>query len=125
MTLRYNPRPLLDDELDKLLDGTGNARVLVVIDACFSGGFSKDVISVKGRMGMFSSEEDVTSEVAAKFKSGGYLSTFIRDGLRDPLADKDEDGRITALEISQYVHTRYRHDVKSKGIIYESDQAGG
>ena len=88
-------------------------RVLLVLDSCFSGGFSKDVIASPRRMGLFSSEEDVTSGVADKFRAGGYLSKFMTDAISERRADKDRDGAITAIELSQYVHERYRADVKS------------
>ena len=64
-------------------------------------------------MGMFSSEEDVTSSVAAKFRAGGYLAVFLADAIADKLADSDGDGMINAIELSQYVHERYRADLKS------------
>ncbi|MDP7112523.1 MAG: hypothetical protein QGH45_11190, partial [Myxococcota bacterium] len=63
---------------------------------------------------MFSSEEDVSSGVAAKFRAGGYLARFVSDAIGDGLAD-DGDGGLTALELCQYVHERYRADVKSSG----------
>ncbi len=62
---------LIDDELAALLDGVNAGIVLLVFDSCFSGGFAKDVVSAPGRMGLFSSEEDVTSQVAFKFQAGG------------------------------------------------------
>ena len=86
---------------------------LLFLDSCFSGGFAKDMISVPGRMGMFSSEEDVTSQVAVKFRAGGYLSIFLDEAIGDGLADEDSDGSVTAIELSEYVHYRYRNDVKS------------
>jgi len=104
-----------DDEFASLMDGVGAGTSLLILDACFAGGFSKDVISKPGRMGMFSSEEDVTSGVAAKFRAGGYLARFVSDAIGDGLAD-DGDGGLTALELCQYVHERYRADVKSSGI---------
>jgi len=104
-----------DDEFAALLDGIGAGTTLLILDACFAGGFAKDVISVPGRMGMFSSEEDVTSGVAAKFRAGGYLARFVSDAVGDGLAD-DGDGGLTALELCQYVHERYRADVKSGGM---------
>jgi hypothetical protein len=64
-------------------------------------------------MGLFSSEEDVTSSVADKFRAGGYLAKFIAEAIGDRRADKDRDGAITAIELSQYLHERYRSDVKS------------
>jgi hypothetical protein len=112
-TLELHDGAITDDEMGDLLASVRAGRTILLFDACFSGGFSKDVISVPGRMGMFSSEEDVTSAVAAKFRAGGYLALFVADGIGEHLADGDGDGQLTALELSQYVHERYRADVKS------------
>ena len=115
-TLELYDGSITDDELRDLLGQVSAGTTLIFLDACFSGGFSKDVISVPGRMGLFSSEEDVTSSVAGKFRAGGYLAVFLADGIGDRLADEDGDGHITALELSQYVHERYRTDLKSGGV---------
>lgn len=105
-----------DDDFSQLLGQVNAGKIILVLDACFSGGFSKDVISVPGRMGLFSSEEDVTSSVAAKFRAGGFLAVFVADAIGDGLADADGDGAINAIELSQYVHERYRADLKSGGV---------
>jgi hypothetical protein len=102
-----------DDEMRGLLGQIEAGTTLVFLDSCFSGGFAKDIISVPGRMGMFSSEEDVTSQVAVKFRAGGYLSVFLDEAIGDRLADGNSDGSVTAIELSEYVHLRYRNDVKS------------
>jgi len=112
-TLELYDAGVTDDQFNEWMNQVSAGRVILLLDACFSGGFSKDVISVPGRMGMFSSEEDVTSSVAAKFRAGGYLAVFLADGIADKLADFDGDGQISALELSQYVHERYRADLKS------------
>ena len=70
------------------------------------------MISAPGRRGLFSSEEDVTSSVAAKFRAGGFLAQFLADAVGEKLADADGDNHISALELSQYLHERYRADVK-------------
>ena len=114
-TLVFYDAELTDDALNELLGGVHARVTLVVLDACFSGGFSKDVISAPGRMGLFSSEEDVLSSVAVKFRAGGYLADFFAEAVGDRLADADRDGEITAIELSQYLHERYRSDVKSGG----------
>ena len=114
-TLVFYDDDLTDDALSQLLDGIHAKVSLLVFDACFSGGFSKDVISAPGRMGLFSSEEDVTSGVAVKFRAGGYLAEFIAEAVGGRLADDDGEPGITALELSQYLHERYRADVKSGG----------
>jgi hypothetical protein len=106
---------ILDDRFDELLTQLPSARQLIVLDACFSGGFAKDVISRPGRMGLFSSDEDVVSQVAIKFEAGGYLSQFFSDAVALGQADEDRNGAVTALELSQYVHTRYREDVRGTG----------
>lgn len=112
-TLELYDGSLSDDELRELFAEVNAGTSLIFIDACYSGGFAKDLISVPGRMGLFSSEEDVISSVAAKFQAGGYLSAFLGDGIADKLADTDRDGAISAIELSQYVYERYRADVKA------------
>ena len=114
-TMELYDGPMLDDELATLLDNSNAGTILLVMDSCFSGGFSKDIISRPGRMGLFSSEEDVTSQVAFKFQAGGYLSVFFDEAIREGYADRDENGDVTAIELSQYLHGRYRADVKSLG----------
>ncbi|NKB32599.1 MAG: hypothetical protein GKR91_05825 [Pseudomonadales bacterium] len=116
---------LLDDELANMLDQIDVGKVLLVMDACFSGGFSKDIVSVPGRMGLFSSEEDVLSQVALKFQAGGYLSVFFEEALTERYADVDENGELTAIELSQYLHNRFRADVKSSFGTDEYVRASG
>ena len=104
---------VLDDDLRALFDEIHNGTVLLWLDSCFSGGFAKDIVSAPGRMGIFSSEEDITSNVASKFRAGGYLSLFLDEAIAQGLADDDHDASITAIELSQYLYERYRTDVKS------------
>ena len=111
-TLMMYDGHILDDEFNTILDGVSAGTTLILLDSCFAGGFSKDVITKPGRMGMFSSEEDVTSSLADKFMAGGYLAEFVANGVGDGYAD-DGDGQLTAFELCQYVHERYRADVKS------------
>jgi hypothetical protein len=112
-TLVLYDAQITDDALASVLDEIEHGTMLIVFDACFSGGFSKDLISRPGRMGLFSSHEDVTSAVAAKFRAGGYLSQFMVEAISERRADEDHDGALTALELSQYLYERYRADVKS------------
>lgn len=112
-TLSLYDADLADDELAAAL-GAVPGRTVLILDSCFAGGFAKDVIAAPGRMGIFSSEEDVTSTVAEKFRAGGFLSAFLVDALESDRAD-DGDGYLTALELSHYLHERYRRDVKGGG----------
>ena len=106
---------MLDDEVDALFAQIPSARQLIVLDACYSGGFAKDVISRPGRMGLFSSEEDVVSAVAVKFEAGGYLSRFFADAVAERQADEDANGGVTALELSHYLYNRFVGDIDASG----------
>lgn len=107
-----------DDDFATVFNRSQAGVALVALDACFSGGFAKDVISARGRMGIFSSEEDVLSNVAAQFQAGGYLAKFMADALFDhrELADLDSDHQLTAHELCHYIGERYRDDVRSTRI---------
>ena len=92
-TLALRDDSITDNEFDALLDNIPAARALIILDSCYSGGFAKDVISAPGRMGLFSSEEDVVSLVAAKFRAGGYLAHFFREALESRAADSNSDAQ--------------------------------
>lgn len=124
-TLSFFDDDLVDDDMNQWLSGVHAGVSLLVLDACFSGGFSKDVISAPGRMGLFSSEEDVTSGVAVKFRAGGYLAQFLAEAVGERMADADGDRSITAIELSQYLHERYRADVKSGSPGEDFVRTGG
>lgn len=123
-TIELYDGSMLDDELAALLDNSNAGTILLVMDSCYSGGFSKDIVSRPGRMGLFSSEEDVTSQVASKFQAGGYLSVFFDEAVREGFADRDGNGELTAIELSQYLHSRYRADVKSLGTTSYARTSG-
>ena len=106
---------ILDDELNAILAPLRASHQLVVLDACYSGGFAKDLIAQPGRMGLFSSEEDVVSAVASKFEAGGYLARFFSDALTTHDADEDRNRALTPLELSEYLRARYAGDVRDDG----------
>lgn len=100
-----------DAEMGRLF-GTLRARLsLLVIDACYSGGFARNVVDRPGVMGLFSSEEDLTSAVADKFRAGGYLSHFLREGMSGE-ADMDGDRLVTAGELATYLRRQFRTEVE-------------
>ena len=111
---------LRDNEVNELLGQIEADLTLVALDSCFAGGFAKDLISVPGRMRLFSSEEDVTSGVPAD--AGGYLSWFLIDAVAGGRADTDGDRAIRSIELRQYLHERYRTDVK---MSYDDDIVAG
>lgn len=105
-TLTLYDGNMTDDELGRLF-GTVRARLsLAVLDSCFSGGFERDVVSRPGVMGIFSSEEDLTSSVADKFEAGGYIAHFIRDAFTGE-GDTNGDRVLAAGELSAYLRERF------------------
>lgn len=101
-----------DDQVNTWFDSVSARLAIIALDSCFSGGFARDVISAPNRMGIFSSEEDVTSNVASRFQAGGYLSYFLRTGIAGAADAEPRDGIITAGELSQYLHRQWAaHDM--------------
>lgn len=97
---------ILDDEMAQMWGQVRAGVSMLALDACFSGGFARDVVSRPGVMGLFSSEEDLTSAVAGKFQAGGYLSHFLRTGLGGE-ADQNGNRVVTAGEISSYLRQQF------------------
>jgi hypothetical protein len=105
-----------DDEFSTWLDPIEARMTLVALDSCFSGGFARDVVDAPNRMGIFSSEEDVTSNVAGRFAAGGYLSYFLRSAL-EGAADTDPiDGIVTAGELSQYLRRQWAQHMMAEAV---------
>lgn len=99
-----------DTEMARLFGGLRTRLSLLVLDSCFSGGFARNVVDRPGVMGLFSSEEDLTSAVADKFQAGGYLSHFLRSGMSGE-ADHDGDQLVTAGELATYLRRQFRAEV--------------
>ncbi len=100
---------ITDDELNQMFQQVHAQTSLLILDSCFSGGFARDVVSRPGVMGLFSSEEDLTSSVAEKFQAGGFLSHFIQTGLEGG-ADENRDRVITAGELGAYVRREFARE---------------
>ncbi|MCA1749788.1 MAG: caspase family protein, partial [Sphingomonadales bacterium] len=114
---------LRDDDLATMFQGVRAGTSLLVLDACFSGGFERDVITRPGMMGLFSSEEDLTSLVASQFSAGGYLARFFSDGIGGR-ADDNDDGNVTAGELVTYLRYRFREQCDGRNCIHaETDDA--
>lgn len=108
---------ILDDQMAQWMD-TVHALSLFALDSCFSGGFAKDVVHRPGVVGMFSSEEDVTSGVALQFQAGGYLSHFLRLGIQGNADDDPHDTTTTVGELTHYVWEQWAQhasDVRMSG----------
>ncbi len=107
-TIELYDDAMSDAQLKPLFDSVHGRMSMIVLDSCFSGGF-RSLIDRPNVMGLFSSEEDLTSLVADRFKAGGFLSYFLRGGLGGE-ADDDGDRIVTAGELSTYVRRRFRRE---------------
>ncbi len=105
-TIELYDAAMRDSELETLLGGINSRMLMVAIDACFSGGF-RNVVNRPNVLGLFSSEEDLTSLVAARLEAGGYLSYYLRTALSGE-ADNDGDRVITSGELTTYLRRRFR-----------------
>lgn len=108
-TLELYDGSIRDDELARALDDV-RGRVILVVDACYSAGLAKDVITRPGWFGIFSSEEDVVSYVADEFRAGGYLSHFFQEaiaGAADGSVGSAPDGRVSMAELERYLLTAW------------------
>lgn len=114
-TIVLYDQEMLDDEMANLFNQIHGRIGMIALDSCFSGGFAKDVIRVAGRMGMFSSEEDLTSSVAGQFQAGGYLSHFLRTGIDGEADMAPRDGTLTAGELSHYLFRQFGAHVGDVG----------
>ncbi|MBI5501331.1 MAG: pre-peptidase C-terminal domain-containing protein [Deltaproteobacteria bacterium] len=112
-----------DDEMSDDLDGIRAGLTVVALDSCFAGGFARDIISEPGRVGLFSSEEDLTSNVAQEFEAGGYLSHFFQKAV-EGYADTDGDGLVQIGELSHYLQTQYAEYVREASSESSEGAAG-
>lgn len=103
---------LTDADMAGLFQQVRAGVSILALDSCFSGGFARNVVNRPGVMGLFSSEEDLTSQVAANFRAGGYLSHFLRLALAGE-ADADGNGVITAGEVSAFLHRQFAQNVQN------------
>ena len=107
-TIELYDAPMTDVQLAPLFAAVRARMSLLVIDACYAGGF-RSLVDRPNVVGMFSSEEDLTSLVASRFQAGGFLSYFLRTGISGE-ADDDGDRIVTAGELSTYIRRRFRRE---------------
>ena len=108
-TMELFDAPLFDYELAAMMENV-DARTLLVIDACFAGGFDNVIDQRVDRMGIFSSDEDTLSLVASEEKAGGYISHIFRAAL-EGAADLNSDRDLSAGELSEYMRREFYRTV--------------
>jgi hypothetical protein len=102
--------PMRDDEVVGLIDSIRAGTIILALDACHSGGFARDFLSRPGRIGLFSSDEDVLSDTAEPLRAGGYLSYTLRRAVLGEGDFSPADGALFAGELTDYLHGAFvRH----------------
>jgi len=110
-----------------LFQHTGSDRMLLVADACTSGGYLSGLArgipptadeylpvfkNLFGRFGMSAAGPGEIAEESPKFGNGIFTFFFLR-GLRGA-ADVDRDGVITVKELFEYVASETRKETKGR-----------
>lgn len=117
-TIVFYDGPMLDNEVVALIDQITADTIILALDACHSGGFARDFMTRPGRIGLFSSDEDVLSDTAQPLLAGGYLSYAFR---RAVLGDADfmpRDGALFAGELTDFLHhsfVQHNHHINPEG----------
>lgn len=114
---------LTDDEVVRAIDPIRAGTVVLAIDACHAGGFADDFVTRPGRMGLFSSDEDVLSDTAQARRAGGYLSWHLRRGVLGEADSRPRDGVLSAGELSDYLVDGYVEDHRLMNPPHELDRA--
>jgi hypothetical protein len=118
-TLVLHDGSLTDDEVVGALDAIGAGTVILAVDACHSGGFARDWVQRPGRMGLFSSDEDVLSDTAEPHRAGGYLSWHLRRGVLGEADSRPRDGVLHAGELTDYLNDGF---VADHGLMNPDDE---
>jgi len=118
-TIELFDAALYDYELAEMMQGV-DARTLLVIDACFAGGFDQVIDQADNRMGIFSSDADTLSLVAQGDKSGGYISHIFRQALEGG-ADMNSDGAVEAGELSEFMRREFYRTVLAEPLETDAE----
>lgn len=118
-TIELFDAALFDYELAEMMEGV-DARTLLVIDACFAGGFDQVIDQKDNRMGIFSSDADTLSLVAQGEKSGGYISHIFRQALEGG-ADMNSDGAVEAGELSEFMRREFYRTVLAEPLETDAE----
>lgn len=95
---------LVDDDLVRALDAIEAGTLVLAVDACHSGGLADDFVTKRGRIGLFSSDEDILSDTAEPRRAGGYLSYHLRRAVLGDGDSRPRDGALFAGELTDHLH---------------------
>ena len=102
-TLVFIDEPMTDNDFVALMELFDVDTILLVIDACQAGGFARDFMTQPGRIGVFSSDEDVLSSTAEPVNAGGYLSHAFHQAVLGWGDAMPGDGAMLAGELTDFM----------------------
>lgn len=102
-TLVFYDQSVRDHHFGAWFDDLTVGQLVVAVDACQSGGLVRDVIDRPGRIGIFSSDEDVLSSTAPTLNAGGYLSWAMRRAVLGLGDNRPQDGAMQAGELTDFL----------------------
>ena len=98
---------MTDDAVVALIDQITADVIILALDTCHSGGFARDFLTRPGRIGLFSSDEDVLSDTAEPLLAGGYLSYALRQAVLGHADAMPRDGALFAGELTDFMHRQF------------------
>lgn len=99
-----------DTEVVHEIDAIHAGTIILALDSCHSGGFADDFMTRPGRVGIFSSDDDVLSDTAEPRRAGGYVSWYLRRGVLGEADDKPHDGVLYMGELTDYLYEGFVRD---------------
>jgi hypothetical protein len=99
-----------DTEVVHEIDAIHAGTIILALDSCHSGGFADDFMTRPGRVGIFSSDDDVLSDTAEPRRAGGYVSWYLRRGVLGEADDKPHDGVLYLGELTDYLYEGFVRD---------------
>lgn len=109
-TIALHDGKLTDTEVVAALDAVDAGTLVLAIDACHSGGFADDFLTRPGRVGVFSSDEDILSATAEPRRAGGYLSYHLRQAVLGHADARPRDGVLMAGELTDHLYAGFVSD---------------
>jgi hypothetical protein len=102
-TIVLHDAEMTDDALMALIEPIDAGTIILALDSCQSGGFARDFVTEPGRIGIFSSDEDILSDTAEPWGAGGYLSWYLRRAVAGLGDSRPSDGSLSAGELADFL----------------------
>lgn len=96
------------------LRGSKCRRIVLLLDACYSGAFFANNRGIPD--GLYAITSCAGDEKAHETAEGGLFTRAVCEGLRDGAADVDGDGRVSIDELQEFVKARLTSQTPQKWV---------